>query len=105
MLPTSLRLGGGLIVINNLKQKQGWLCFNCDKSILIDDRVVVQFSGVTKEAMEEADLNLVHARCVRSSKDLRKDRALKLKEEGLKSGEIAAKMGISITSVYSYLRK
>ena len=93
------------IVMNDLKRKQGQLCYTCHEAIAADDRVVVQYNGGEKlPIIWFENLELVHERCIRSRKERRKDQVLKLKEEGLKLSEIATKMGISITSVYNYLK-
>lgn len=93
------------IVINNLKRRQEGKCAVCADD-LGQDQVVVRYSDGIKDGLVvgESDLDLIHLHCVRSGKDGRKDQVLKLKEEGLKSSEIATRVGISITSVYNYLK-
>ena len=92
------------IVINNLKRRQEGRCAVCADD-LGQDQVVMRFNGTKGGFVSESTLDLIHAHCVRSGKDRRKDQVLKLKEEGLKLSEIATKVGVSITSVYNYLKK
>lgn len=91
-----------------LAEQQRGKCPQCKKEIAEDSRVLFRYiiplaGGGSKEV---ENIQMFHARCVTQERRVaRKEAALRLAREGKRPVEIAMEIGVSLASVYLYLKR